>query len=120
MTTTWKKELAKTKKARSYYRSENIAEAEKILNETSISWEELGIKHESTEKWSDKYTYGLWTVGIHVNSETGWMEYDGCDEGGLWFTDGELTDYDGCYGLSNEFLLIIRALGYKMDDSIYA
>ena len=36
-------------------------------------------------------------------------------EGGLWFRDGKLIDYDGIYDLPNEIREQIKKFGYKVD-----
>lgn len=34
-------------------------------------------------------------------------------EGGLWFEDKTLVDYDGCYDLPEEVQLALKELGYE-------
>lgn len=46
--------------------------------------------------------------------ELGETEYDYI-EGGLWFENNELVDYDGCYILPLRVGQIIKQLGYKID-----
>ena len=36
-------------------------------------------------------------------------------EGGLWFRDGKLIDYDGIFALPNEIREQIRKFGYQVD-----
>jgi hypothetical protein len=36
-------------------------------------------------------------------------------EGGLWFTDGELVDYDGIFELPTEIEDQLKKWGYKVD-----
>lgn len=37
-------------------------------------------------------------------------------EGGLWFEDKVLVDYDGCYELPKEVAMAIKDLGYVVED----
>lgn len=63
------------------------------------------------------------TVGIN-RPEYGWFEFydeetDGDEwycEGGLWFENNELTDYDGCFCLPNFILDKLEELGYNVAD----
>ena len=63
------------------------------------------------------------TIGIKDDTY-GWFEFydieSGGDEwyaeGGLWFTNGELTDYDGVFSLPNFILDKLQELGINVDD----
>ena len=47
----------------------------------------------------------------------GYFEHDVHGEGGgLWFTNGELTDYDGVYFLPKDVATAIRSLGYTVPE----
>ena len=37
-------------------------------------------------------------------------------EGGLWFSDGELVDYDGIFSLPTEIVDQLKKWGYKIND----
>lgn len=37
-------------------------------------------------------------------------------EGGLWFEDKTLVDYDGCYELPEEVQLALNELGYSLEE----
>jgi hypothetical protein len=61
----------------------------------------------------------LMTYYISINpiKSTGFFEIIGGSyhaEGGLWFIDGELIDYDGIYDLPDEIREQIRKFGYKV------
>lgn len=65
------------------------------------------------------------TVTVGINSDTyGWFEvYDtesGGEEwyaeGGLWFSDKELVDYDGVFCLPPSVIQKLRELGYNCED----
>jgi len=65
------------------------------------------------------------TVTLGINSDTyGWFEiYDtesGGDEwyaeGGLWFNNKELVDYDGVYCLPISVIKMLQQLGYQCED----
>lgn len=34
---------------------------------------------------------------------------------GLWFENNELSDYDGCFALPNEVIVLLRASGFTVD-----
>lgn len=63
------------------------------------------------------------TVGINAEGDYGWFElYDietgGEDwyaEGGLWFEDNTLTDYDGVFELPTPVEEKLNEWGYKTD-----
>ena len=64
-------------------------------------------------------------VSVGINDEGyGWFEiYDeesGGDEwyaeGGLWFKDKELVDYDGVFSLPHSVVTKLRELGYTCED----
>ena len=69
-----------------------------------------------------KFDNGAW-VRIYIGeNERGSWEYQSDEEdeetyseGGLWFEDKWLADYDGCYGLPEEVIMAIKELGYKID-----
>lgn len=76
-----------------------------------------------------KFDNGAWVrvsidgvYGVHINGEYGSWEYQSDEddeqtysEGGLWFEDKWLADYDGCYELPEEVEMAIKELGYKID-----
>ena len=66
-----------------------------------------------------KFDSGEW-VSI---SEGGW-EYqededdeDSYSEGGLWFENRELVDFDGAYELPKKVISALKKLGYKIDHN---
>lgn len=50
---------------------------------------------------------GRYTVYISHKTNYGYWERDGAGMGGLWLTDGLLSDYDGCYQLPKTVLQIL-------------
>lgn len=63
------------------------------------------------------------TIGIN-SADYGWFEFydvessgeDWYAEGGLWFTNKELTDYDGVFSLPNFILDKLEEMGYNVKD----
>jgi hypothetical protein len=64
-------------------------------------------------------------VTVGINSDTyGWFEFydkqtageEWYAEGGLWFRDNELIDYDGVFSLPNFVLDKLQELGYNVED----
>lgn len=73
---------------------------------------------------SDKYNFDVklttknFTVEIDTRANYGYFEHDELGDecgGGLWFADGELTDYDGVFALPSEVASILRQHGYRVD-----
>jgi len=69
-----------------------------------------------------KYDNGAW-VSVCTDKEDGSWEYqwdeddeETYSEGGLWFEDKTLTDYDGCYELPEEVKMALKELGYELED----
>lgn len=69
-----------------------------------------------------KFDNGAWVKISIYDSESGSWEYQSdvddeqtYSEGGLWFEDKWLVDYDGCYELPEEVLMALHDLGYKED-----
>lgn len=76
-----------------------------------------------------KFDNGAWVkvsidgeYGVNINGEYGSWEYQSDEddeetysEGGLWFEDKWLADYDGCYELPEEVIMALHELGYKED-----
>ena len=69
-----------------------------------------------------KFDNGAW-VSLDVDGEYGSWEYqededdeETYNEGGLWFEDKELVDYDGCFELPEEVKLALDDLGYRFED----
>ena len=69
-----------------------------------------------------KFDNGAWVRIFIDDSESGSWEYQSDEddeetysEGGLWFEDKWLADYDGCYELPEEVEMAIKELVYKID-----
>ena len=54
---------------------------------------------------------------VIINDDnTGYFEHDELGElGGLWFSSGELYDYDGVYELPKSVIKAIKSLNYKLE-----
>ena len=67
------------------------------------------------------------TVGIHEEGETGWFEFYDINsedeewhaEGGLWFSNNTLTDYDGVSDIPVFVLDKLKEWGYTIEDHMY-
>ena len=64
-----------------------------------------------------KFDNGAW-VCVYIEYEGGAWEYQSDEnneetysEGGLWFDDNELVDYDGCFELPEEVKLALKDRG---------
>lgn len=63
-----------------------------------------------------------YTIGVHEDKTYGWFEmYDNGDkgyyaEGGLWFTNNKLVDYDGVFSLPTEILDNLESRGFDVKD----
>ena len=58
---------------------------------------------------------------VVVNSNgKGWFDWyieelDEYEEGGLWFDENELTDYDGVFSLPEQLITFLEEQGYNMN-----
>jgi len=78
----------------------------------------------STDSKEFKFDNGAWAC-VYAGYEDGegsW-EYQSDEgdeetysEGGLWFEDKTLIDYDGCYELPEEVQLALKELGYSLEE----
>lgn len=59
-------------------------------------------------------------ITVHISHKTGYgyWERDGEAIGGLWFTDGLLSDYDGCYQLPKTVVQILATNFYIPKDEL--
>lgn len=63
---------------------------------------------------------GKWEVKISPTTQYGYYEHDVYGEGGgLWFSNGELTDFDGRSCLPRDVAKAVISLGYKVDAINY-
>jgi len=74
-----------------------------------------------------KFDNGAWArIVIRTETgsfETGSFEYqedvnddgESYEEGGLWFNDKTLEDYDGVFELPEEIKVALKQLGYELD-----
>ena len=70
-----------------------------------------------TDKFTKKAREGKWEVFIAPDEYRGYFEHDVHGEsGGLWFTNGELTDYDGVFFIPKDVATAIRSLGYTVPE----
>lgn len=63
-----------------------------------------------------------YTVGIRPDEQYGYFESNSDDEydyveGGLWFENDELVDFDGTYSLPIEVIDAIIELGFRVDKA---
>jgi len=57
-----------------------------------------------------------WEVCFDSNAQYGCFEYEiNGTEGGLWFVDNELTDYDGVYELPKPVIEALQGFGLNVD-----
>ncbi len=85
----------------------------------SVTLESLKRTKEVTKmtyNFDHKIVVGKYQVQIDSNAQYGFFEnvVDG-GEGGLWFTDNELVDYDGYYELPESVIVAIGQLGFNPD-----
>jgi hypothetical protein len=58
---------------------------------------------------------------VVINSDgKGWFDWyieelDEYEEGGLWFDENELTDYDGVFSLPEQLITFLEEQGYNME-----
>ena len=66
--------------------------------------------------FNHKIVVGKYQVEIDSVAQYGYFEnvVNG-GEGGLWFTDNELVDYDGVYELPESVIVAIYQLGFNAD-----
>ena len=82
------------------------------------------VEKKKAEKSTEfKFENGAWVKIHHMDGEYGSWEYqedeedeETYSEGGLWFEDKKLVDYDGCYELPEEVKLALDDFGYKFED----
>lgn len=68
--------------------------------DAEINDEERRLEDEKNKHFYDTViTRGRYTVKISHKTNYGYWQRDGEAIGGLWLTDGILSDYDGCYEL---------------------
>ena len=82
---------------------------------------EKKVRNERSTEY--KFDNGAW-VCVYTGYEdgTGSWEYQSDEddeetysEGGLWFEDKTLVDYDGCYELPEEVVMAVTELGFNVD-----
>ncbi len=62
-------------------------------------------------------------IGVEIREDgTGWFEWEveeleEYEEGGLWFEENELVDYDGVFSLPSQLVEYLEENGYNMDDA---
>ena len=60
------------------------------------------------------------TIGIDAAAQYGYFENDRTGSGGgLWFSDGELVDYDGVAVLPRSVAEAIAEAGFKVPEECY-
>ena len=70
-----------------------------------------------SDHFTQKARAGKREVFISPTEHRGYFEHDVYGEGGgLWFTNQELTDYDGVYFLPEDVATAIRSLGYIVPE----
>lgn len=63
---------------------------------------------------------GKWVAKVSPTTYYGYYEHDDEGEGGgLWFTNGELTDFDGRSCLPRDVAKALISLRYKVDPINY-
>ena len=66
--------------------------------------------------FDSKIQVGKWLIEIDSQAQYGYTQDDNGDfDIGLWFTNNELVDYDGCYELPKQVIQGIEALRFNAD-----
>jgi hypothetical protein len=69
-----------------------------------------------TYNFDSKIQVGKWLIEIDSLAQYGYTQDDNGDfDIGLWFSNNELVDYDGCYELPKQVVQGIETLRFNAD-----
>lgn len=63
-----------------------------------------------------KQQVGDWLVEVDTEKQYGYFEnQEHGGEGGLWFTNNELVDYDGVYEIPKQVVMALQSMNLNVD-----
>jgi len=63
-----------------------------------------------------KQQVGDWLVEVDTEKQYGYFEnQEHGGEGGLWFKDNELIDYDGVYEIPKQVIMALQSMNLNVD-----
>lgn len=66
--------------------------------------------------FNKKEQVGSWLVEVDTQAQYGYFEHQETGtEGGLWFKNNELIDYDGVYEIPRQVVMALQSMNLNVD-----